>query len=158
MLLRRFSYVPKHPHLKIFTLQGSTKEFSPSPLQGHLYRLSLLSDGPSWNFNAACQNMASILNDPKKGKQKDFFTKTWGDGFAENLEIPRSPLLPEIKESYFVPYLQTIVKRSNPSLKRQSSSPTPEASQQFPNVHSPKSKGIVCFVLFFSQFVFEYIQ
>lgn len=112
-----------------------------------MYRLSLLSDGPSWNFNAACQNMASILNDPKKGKQKDFFTKTWGDGFVENQEIARSPLLPEIKESYFIPYLKTIVERSKQPAKKQDSSPTNETSQQYLNMHSLKSKGKSFFII-----------
>lgn len=82
-----------------------------STLQGHLYRLSLLSDGAAWNVNAACQNMAAILNDPKKGKQKDFFTRTWGDSFVENTDIPESPLLPIVDESFFTPYLKKISKR-----------------------------------------------
>ncbi|KAI9564421.1 hypothetical protein GHT06_008160 [Daphnia sinensis] len=93
---------------------------TPSPLQGHLYRLSLLSDGPAWNVNAACQNMAAILNDPKKGKQKDFFTRTWGDGFIENTAIPESTLLPIVDEAYFTPYLKKISKRYKKSSKKSS--------------------------------------
>jgi len=89
--------------------------------------------------------MASILNDPKKGKQKDFFTKTWGDSFVENQEIARSPLLPEIRESYFAPYLKTLVKRSKQSANKQNSSPTTEVPQQYSNVHSLKIKGTVSF-------------
>lgn len=93
---------------------------TPSPLQGHLYRLSLLSDGPAWNVNAACQNMAAILNDPKKGKQKDFFTRTWGDSFVENTVIPESNLLPIVDEAYFTPYLKKISKRYKKSTKKSS--------------------------------------
>lgn len=98
---------------------------TPSPLQGHLYRLSLLSDGPAWNVNAACQNMAAILNDPKKGKQKDFFTRTWGDGFVENTVIPESTLLPIVDEAYFTPYLKKISKRYKKSSKKSSVSSSP---------------------------------
>ena len=91
---------------------------SPSPLQGHLYRLSLLSDGPAWNVNAACQNMAAILNDPKKGKQKDFFTRTWGDSFVENTAIPECSLLPIVDDAFFNPYLKKISKRYKKSSKK----------------------------------------
>lgn len=99
---------------------------TPSPLQGHLYRLSLLSDGPAWNVNAACQNMAAILNDPKKGKQKDFFTRTWGDGFVENTLVPESPLLPIVDEAYFTPYLKKISKRYKKSSKKLGATSTAE--------------------------------
>lgn len=72
-------------------------------------------------MNAACQNMAAILNDPKKGKQKDFFTRTWGDSFVENTDIPPSHLLPTVEESFFVPYLKKLAKRQKNSIKRQAS-------------------------------------
>ncbi|EFX75401.1 hypothetical protein DAPPUDRAFT_323315 [Daphnia pulex] len=78
------------------------------------------ADGPAWNVNAACQNMAAILNDPKKGKQKDFFTRTWGDGFVENTTIPESLLLPIVDEAYFTPYLKKISKRYKKSSKKSS--------------------------------------
>jgi hypothetical protein len=112
---------------------------TPSPLQGHLYRLSLLSDGPAWNVNAACQNMAAILNDPKKGKQKDFFTRTWGDGFVENTTIPESLLLPIVDEAYFTPYLKKISKRYKKSSKKSSIT---IATEQIPTRSTLKSIGI----------------
>jgi vacuolar protein sorting-associated protein 54 len=118
---------------------------SPSPLQGHLYRLSLLSDGPSWNVNAACQNMAAILNDPKKGKQKDFFTRTWGEGFVEKTEIPPSDLLPEVTEAHFSLYLKKIAKRHRKTSPKKTSLSN-EVSLQFPNLRAAKSMG--SFILF----------
>lgn len=111
---------------------------TPSPLQGHLYRLSLLSDGPAWNVNAACQNMAAILNDPKKGKQKDFFTRTWGDGFIENTAIPESSLLPIVDEAYFTPYLKKISKRYKKSSKKSSMT---SAIENIPTSSIPKPLG-----------------
>ena len=30
----------------------------------------------------------AVLNDPRKGKQKDFLTRHWGDAFTENAAIP----------------------------------------------------------------------
>lgn len=114
-----------HPYVfyvsnPIIIILGILGPLSPTPLQGHLYRLSLLSDGAAWNVNAACQNLAAILNDPKKGKQKDFFTRTWGDSFVENTDIQPSPLLPSVDESYFIPYLKKIAKRHRTPVKRQS--------------------------------------
>lgn len=120
-------------------LLGILGPLSPTPLQGHLYRLSLLSDGAAWNVNAACQNMAAILNDPKKGKQKDFFTRTWGDSFTENTDIPLSHLLPSVDESYFIPYLKKLAKRHKTPAKRQSSL---IFSENLATRHSSKSLGI----------------
>lgn len=79
-----------------------------------------MSDGAAWNVNAACQNMAAILNDPKKGKQKDFFTRTWGDSFVENTDISPSHL-PTVDASFFVPYLKKLAKRQKTPIKSQAS-------------------------------------
>ena len=115
--------------------------------QGHLQRLNLISDGMASNVNAACQNMAAILNDPKKGKQKDFFTRTWGEGFVEHTEIPSSPLLPEVTEAYFAPYLKKISKRCKKPVKVQTSTTSNELSQQFPNLQAAKTIGnIHCYL------------
>ena len=123
-------------------ITGCLAGLTPSPLQGHLYRLSLLSDGAAWNVNAACQNMAAILNDPKRGKQKDFFTRTWGDSFVESNEIPPSPLLPEVNEASFSPYLKKIAKRYKKSPKRTTSISSSEVSHLIPTRHGSKSRGI----------------
>merc|ERR1712223_89244 len=39
---------------------------------------------------ASSQNLPAVLNDPRKGKQKDFFTRTWGETFTEISDIPPS--------------------------------------------------------------------
>ena len=137
----------------IYNVSGCLAGLSPSPLQGHLYRLSLLSDGAAWNVNAACQNMAAILNDPKRGKQKDFFTRTWGDGFVEGSNIPPNPLLPEVTEATFSPYLKKIAKRYKTSPKKTNGE---SASQLIPTRHGMRSRGIYSvarFIYFHHQFI-----
>lgn len=36
-----------------------------------------------WTFYSASQNLPAVLNDPNKGKQSNFFTRTWGDAFTD---------------------------------------------------------------------------
>ena len=142
--------------LKHHSKSAADKSPSVSSLQGHLYRLSLLSDGPAWNVNAACQNMAAILNDPKKGKQKDFFTRTWGEGFVEHFDIAPSPLLPDVDDTHFIPYLKKIVKRHRKSPKKTSVSSSggggggggETAPSQVTNLRTAKSIGKIPSICF----------
>ena len=64
---------------------------------------------------SANQNLAAVLNDPNRGKQKDFFTKLWGVDFTEKTisEISKHPYLPEINLSHFENYIKKISKVSN---------------------------------------------
>lgn len=66
----------------------------------------------NWITYSANQNLAAVLNDPNKGKQKDFFTKLWGIDFSEKTsgEISKHPYLPEINHSHFDHYLRKISK------------------------------------------------
>ena len=89
-----------------------------------------MSDGANWSVNAACQNMAAILNDPKRGKQKDFFTRTWGESFVETSAIPPSPLLPNVDDSYFAPYLKKISKRYKKTNRKSASNLVGENAHQ----------------------------
>lgn len=59
-----------------------------------------------WSVYSAVQNLPAVLNDPNRGKQQNFFSKTWGDTFIEKTPISNSPFLPEITYSHFETYLR----------------------------------------------------
>lgn len=67
----------------------------------------------SWTVYSAAQNLPAVLNDPFKGKQSNFLTRTWGDGFVEKVDIPKSPYLPEITMQHFESYLKKITRVKN---------------------------------------------
>lgn len=64
-----------------------------------------------WSLYSAAQNLPAVLNDPNRGKQSNFFVKTWGDTFVEKNQIEKSPFLPEITYSHFDTYIRKIGKR-----------------------------------------------
>ena len=64
-----------------------------------------------WSIYSAAQNLPAVLNDPNRGKQSNFFVKTWGDAFVEKSHIEKSPFLPEINYSHFDSYFRKIGKR-----------------------------------------------
>lgn len=66
---------------------------------------------PPWSVYCAAQNLPAVLNDPNRGKQTNFFVKTWGDTFVEKTEIERSPFLPEITYAHFETYLRKVGRR-----------------------------------------------
>lgn len=68
--------------------------------------------GSSWTVYSAAQNLPAVLNDPFKGKQSNFLTRTWGDGFVEKVDIPKSPYLPEVTMQHFEMYLKKIARVS----------------------------------------------
>ncbi|XP_028161268.1 vacuolar protein sorting-associated protein 54 [Ostrinia nubilalis] len=74
----------------------------------HLYSKSTSED---WTFYSSSQNLPAVLNDPNRGKQSNFFTKTWGDNFVDKVELSPSPYLPEITLSHFEPYCKRITRR-----------------------------------------------
>ncbi|CAH2234906.1 vacuolar protein sorting-associated protein 54 [Pararge aegeria] len=76
--------------------------------QYHLYKTSATDD---WTFYSSSQNLPAVLNDPNRGKQSNFFTKTWGDGFIEKIDIYPSPYLPEITLLHFESYCKKVSKR-----------------------------------------------
>lgn len=47
------------------------------------------------------QNLPAVLNDPGRGKQRDFFTRTWGIEFVETKQIPPSPHVCELPPKAF---------------------------------------------------------
>lgn len=76
--------------------------------QYHLYANDETSD---WTFYSSSQNLPAVLNDPNRGKQSNFFTKTWGDNFIEKVELFPSPYLPEITLAHFESYCKKVARR-----------------------------------------------
>ncbi|KAB0795389.1 hypothetical protein PPYR_12228 [Photinus pyralis] len=64
-----------------------------------------------WTIFCAAQNLPAVLNDPNRGKQSNFFTRTWGDTFVENTSIGKCPFLPDINHSHFETYLRKYGRR-----------------------------------------------
>ncbi|XP_054263192.1 vacuolar protein sorting-associated protein 54-like isoform X2 [Macrosteles quadrilineatus] len=100
--------------------------------------------GERWTLHTTAQNLPAVLNDPKQGKQKDFFTKTWGDSFVEVADIPDPRYLPHITLENFQAYLKKTVKRHRKHARLSSVALKPhshaELLQTFPNLRvSPKS-------------------
>lgn len=103
----------------------------------------LPESGSTWTIYSASQNLPAVLNDPFKGKQSNFFTRTWGDGFVEKVDIPKSPFLPDITMHHFEIYLKKIARRYRKHSRMNSSASRPntpnELLQTFPNLRRVKS-------------------
>ncbi|XP_024082604.1 vacuolar protein sorting-associated protein 54 isoform X2 [Cimex lectularius] len=127
-------HVYKH-HTTTMPFSGMSRKVSTS---------SNSSDKPypnhSWT-SCAAQNLPAVLNDPNKGKQKDFFTKTWGDIFVEINSVPDPIYLPHITIRHFEHYLKRIAKKHK-RMKINSSVPKPhthaELLQTFPSLRIGK--------------------
>ncbi|CAH8492616.1 unnamed protein product [Schistosoma rodhaini] len=63
-----------------------------------------------WSVYQSVVNLPAVLNDPNY-REKDIFTKLWGDKF-ENAEVLPSPHLPVITEKHFIEYLNKIGVRN----------------------------------------------
>ena len=62
----------------------------------------------SWSVLSSTVNLPAVLNDPGKGKQKDFFTRSWGVDFADSALLPPSPHLCELPPNAFDRYLRKV--------------------------------------------------
>ncbi|XP_034944427.1 vacuolar protein sorting-associated protein 54 [Chelonus insularis] len=80
---------------------------------------------PPWTVYSAVQNLPAVLNDPKKGKQSNFLTKTWGESFVDKVDIPKSPFLPNISIHLFDSYLKKIGRRYRRYSRSNASTDTP---------------------------------
>ncbi|XP_015608424.1 vacuolar protein sorting-associated protein 54 [Cephus cinctus] len=96
----------------------------------------------TWTVYSAVQNLPAVLNDPTRGKQSNFFTKTWGDAFVEKVDIPKSPYLPEITMQHFETYVKKIARRYRKHARMNSNPNRPtspnELLQNFPNLRKVK--------------------
>nr|XP_053640278.1 vacuolar protein sorting-associated protein 54-like [Cherax quadricarinatus]XP_053640279.1 vacuolar protein sorting-associated protein 54-like [Cherax quadricarinatus] len=64
-----------------------------------------------WGVFSSTQNVPSVLNDPRKGMTRDFFTKTWGESFVEVREIPAHVALPQVTTKHVESYVRRLRKR-----------------------------------------------
>jgi len=63
-----------------------------------------------WNVLSSSVNLPAVLNNPAKGKQKDFFTRSWGADFVDSAILPPSPNVCEIPPNTFDRYLKKVRK------------------------------------------------
>merc|ERR1719318_1057698 len=63
-----------------------------------------------WNVLSSSVNLPAVLNNPDKGKQKDFFTRSWGVDFVDSSILPSSPHVCEIPPNAFDRYLRKVRK------------------------------------------------
>lgn len=92
----------------------------------HVREYHLYSKNPTedWTFYSSSQNLPAVLNDPNKGKQSNFFTKTWGDSFVDKVDISPSPYLPQINLSHFEAYCKRIAKKYRRHCRLKDTTPT----------------------------------
>ncbi|XP_025412202.1 vacuolar protein sorting-associated protein 54 isoform X2 [Sipha flava] len=117
------------------------------------YRKTSDSKRPTneWNFYSASQSLATVLNDPRRPRSKDFFTKIWGDKFTDTCPISPPQHLPVIRPQHFQTYLKRIAKRHKKHVeleeKRDKQDYPAEVLQQFPNLRLSKSTDKVIYDL-----------
>jgi len=63
-----------------------------------------------WHVLSSTVNLPAVLNDPGKGKQKDFFTRSWGAEFVDTSILPSSPHICELPPGPFDRYLRKVRK------------------------------------------------
>lgn len=98
----------------------------------------VVAEQPEWTIYSSTQNLPAVLNDPRRGKEKDFFTKTWGDTFVDKSVIPPSLYLPEITRGHFEAYLKKTkkCKKSYRKSRGSRSSVDSDNLQKLSNSHS----------------------
>ncbi|XP_058809488.1 vacuolar protein sorting-associated protein 54 isoform X2 [Phymastichus coffea] len=102
------------------------------------------ANASSWSVYSAAQNLPAVLNDPNKGKQSNFLTKTWGDSFVEKVEIPKCLYLPDVTVQHFESYLKKITRRYRKHTRLNANANLPpslphELLQNFPNLRKVKT-------------------
>ncbi|XP_050347253.1 vacuolar protein sorting-associated protein 54 [Nymphalis io] len=113
--------------------------------QYHIYKTNTNDD---WTFYSSSQNLPAVLNDPNRGKQSNFFTKTWGDGFIDKVEIYPSPYLPEICLLHFESYCKKISRRYRrhcqlkENLPNKTRTPVIETVCEVPNIFYDQSLAL----------------
>jgi len=98
-----------------------------------------------WDVLSSSVNLPAVLNDPGKGKQKDFFTRTWGAEFIDTSILPPSPFVCEIPPQSFQRYVRKMQKlnlkhpRQPLSLPRLTRSLSVSSSSNPPSFKPPSS-------------------
>ncbi|XP_065340218.1 vacuolar protein sorting-associated protein 54 isoform X2 [Cloeon dipterum] len=103
--------IPKTSKKKSQTAAGAMEPKSSKQKQNSTFpRKSSPRDMELWKVLSS-QNLPAVLNDPNRGKQRDFFTKLWGEDFVETAFIGNLEHLPEVSYSSFEHYLKKVNKR-----------------------------------------------
>jgi len=104
--------------------------------------------GDRWGVYNSTVNLPAALNDPGKGKQKDFFTRSWGVEFVDSTLLPPSPHICQLPPNSFDRYLRKVrryySKHSIAGIVQQSSSAnhSPSSSRETtPSPLPPQSPG-----------------
>jgi len=104
----------------------------------HINRDKLVfnTNNDMWSVLSSSVNLPAVLNNPGKGKQKDFFTRSWGVDFVDTSILPSSPHVCEIPPTAFDRYLRKVrkhyVRHTKTGNLQQPSSPnrTPSSSRE----------------------------
>jgi len=105
----------------------------------------------AWTVKSSTVNLPAVLNDPGKGKQKDFFTRSWGVDFVDTSLLPSSPHVCELPPNAFNTYLRRIRKyysrHSKPGIVQQphsgsSVSPNSRGTTPSPGSSRQSSPGL----------------
>eukprot|EP00092_Neocalanus_flemingeri_P002039 GFUD01002176.1.p1 GENE.GFUD01002176.1~~GFUD01002176.1.p1 ORF type:complete len:961 (-),score=279.08 GFUD01002176.1:193-3075(-) len=101
-----------------------------------------------WSVLSSSVNLPAVLNNPGKGKQKDFFTRSWGVDFVDTSILPSSPHVCELPPNAFDRYLRKVrkhyVRHPKTGSINQPSSPnvTPSSSRETtPSPNPPSSRS-----------------
>ena len=67
----------------------------------------LVQDQHKWTVYMSKVNLPAALNDPRLPRREtDFFTKSWGEGFTDRVDVKPSSYLPEITRDHFKKYIR----------------------------------------------------
>ncbi|XP_037784304.1 vacuolar protein sorting-associated protein 54-like isoform X1 [Penaeus monodon] len=94
-------HVLKHHAFTMFS-KGSSGVISKAQTQGREEK---------WGVFSSTQNVAAVLNDPRRGMKRDFFTRTWGESFVEIKEIPPHVALPQVTAKHVESYVRRLRRR-----------------------------------------------
>lgn len=106
-----------------------------------------------WGVFSSTQNVPAVLNDPRKGMKRDFFTKTWGESFVEVREIPPHVTLPQVTPKHIESYVRRLRRRqrllsrlaslqagkAQEEAEERSLEPSPRVSDQLPQEGIPST-------------------
>uniref|UniRef100_A0A0K2TC74 Vacuolar protein sorting 54 homolog (S. cerevisiae) [Strongylocentrotus purpuratus] n=1 Tax=Lepeophtheirus salmonis TaxID=72036 RepID=A0A0K2TC74_LEPSM len=81
------------------------------------------------------------------GKQKDFFTRSWGDSFVDTAPIPSSPYLYQLSEHAFTRYIRRVRKHLRPNARAKTPSLLNGTQASTPKKVIPPLSGIPKFFL-----------
>lgn len=91
-------------HVSWYHLQPSP------PLANSSSRMSFSLGNDCWSVLSSTVNLPAVLNDPGKGKQRDFFTRSWGVDFIDCSTVSSSPHVCELPPNAFDRYLRKLRK------------------------------------------------